>query len=38
MADGNDLDNILNGTAGPDSIRGLGGNDHIDGLDGADTL
>jgi Ca2+-binding RTX toxin-like protein len=32
------LDNILAGTAGVDSLRGLGGDDLLQGLDGADRL
>jgi Ca2+-binding RTX toxin-like protein len=33
-----DLDDVLNGTSGPDLICGLLGNDTIDGLAGNDTL
>ncbi|HEY9216457.1 MAG TPA: calcium-binding protein [Phenylobacterium sp.] len=35
---GNENNNIINGTAGPDEIFGLGGDDQLNGLNGDDTL
>ena len=40
MADinGNNKDNILQGTSDPDNIFGFGGNDIIEGFGGADDM